>query len=85
MCQSYAGVATHYIHSSSLPDLEDRLAELVFADGATLESRNEIVNSTIEEFATGVPDEPFTLSGEIREAIDRLVMLGSLIPLRTPC
>ncbi|KAI9837262.1 MAG: hypothetical protein M1819_000336 [Sarea resinae] len=68
----YSGVATHYIHSSSLPDLEARLSELVFKDYATLQERNKVIDSTIEEFVTGLPhDEPIHLAGETREAIDR--------------
>ncbi|KAK6350050.1 hypothetical protein TWF696_006299 [Orbilia brochopaga] len=67
----YAGIATHYIHSSSLEDLQARLAELVFKDYDDLHSRLELINSTIEEFVTGLPKEPFVLSGETREAIDR--------------
>lgn len=67
----YAGIATHYIHSSSLPDIEQRLSELVFDDNATSEEKCNIVNSTIEEFVTGLPDEPITLAGTVREAIDR--------------
>lgn len=68
----YAGIATHYLHSSSLPDLEARLAELTFTDSATIDERNQIVNDTIEEFVTGLPEnEEFTLSGPTREAIDR--------------
>jgi 3-hydroxyisobutyryl-CoA hydrolase len=68
----YAGIATHYVHSSSLPDLEARLSELVFDDRETLKERCKMVNGTIEEFVTGLPDdEPMELSGETREAIDR--------------
>ncbi|KAI9779703.1 MAG: hypothetical protein M1839_007201 [Geoglossum umbratile] len=68
----YAGVATHYIHSSSLPDLEARLSELIFKDYATLQERFQIIDHTIEEFVTGLPgDEPLALVGEIREAVDR--------------
>ncbi|KAI5790134.1 mitochondrial 3-hydroxyisobutyryl-CoA hydrolase [Geopyxis carbonaria] len=67
----YAGIATHYIHSSSLPDLEERLAELSFPDNMPEKERNNIVNSTIEEFVTGLPGGNFTLSGDIRQAIDR--------------
>ncbi|TGZ82954.1 ClpP/crotonase [Ascodesmis nigricans] len=67
----YAGIATHYLHSSSLPDLEARLADLRFTDDATLEDRNDVINETIEEFVTGLPSEGFTLSGNIRLAIDR--------------
>jgi 3-hydroxyisobutyryl-CoA hydrolase len=68
----YAGVATHYIHSTSLPALEHRLAELRFKDFDSLEQRLNIIDSTIEEFCTGLPrDEPILLSGEIRNAIDR--------------
>lgn len=69
----YAGIATHYIHSSSLPDLEARLAELEFKDYDTLETRFKIINSTIEEFCTGLPhDKPIAapVGGNVRSAID---------------
>lgn len=69
--RSYHGIATHYIHSSALPDLETRLAELNFDDQLNLQSRLEIINATIEEFVTGLPyDQPMTLTGPVREAID---------------
>ncbi|EWC48193.1 hypothetical protein DRE_02297 [Drechslerella stenobrocha 248] len=68
----WAGIATHYIHSSNLEDVQARLAELVFKDYDPLAQRLELVNSTIEEFATGLPpNEPPLLGGETREAIDR--------------
>lgn len=68
----YSGVATHYLHSSSLPALESRLAELMFKDFDSLEKRLGIVNSTIEEYCTGLPhDQPILLGGELRKAIDR--------------
>lgn len=71
MVYRYAGIATHYIHSSSLPDVEQRLSELTFDDDATNEEKCNIVNSTIEEFVTGLPDEPIHFAGAVREAIDR--------------
>ncbi|ODA79787.1 hypothetical protein RJ55_05381 [Drechmeria coniospora] len=68
----YAGVATHYLHSTSLPDLEARLAELRFRDHDTLATRLEVINDTLEEFCTGLPfNQPMQLSGEVRMAIDR--------------
>ena len=68
----YAGIATHYLHSSSLPELEARLSELTFVDYATLPERCAIIDSTIEEYVTGLPhDQPMTLAGATREAIDR--------------
>lgn len=68
----YAGIATHYIHSTSLPSLEARLAELRFNDYDTLETRLNLIDSTIEEFTTGLPhDEPIQIAGAMREAIDR--------------
>lgn len=68
---SYAGIATHYIDSSSLPDLEARLAELNFKDHASYEERLSIINDTIEEFTTGIPhDVPMQIAGSIRQAID---------------
>ena len=69
----YAGVATHYLHSSSLPDLETRLSELQFNDYDKLDHRLRIINSTIEEFCTGLPhDQPISapIGGRIRSAID---------------
>lgn len=67
----YAGIATHYIDSSSLPDLEARLAELNFHDQHNYEERCRIIDSTIEEFTTGLPhDVPNLLSGNVRLAID---------------
>lgn len=68
----YSGIATHYLHSTSLPDLESRLAELRFRDDDALPRRLEIINDTFEEFCTGLPhDQPMQLSGEVRAAIDR--------------
>ncbi|KAL2257213.1 hypothetical protein VTK26DRAFT_507 [Humicola hyalothermophila] len=68
----YAGVATHYLHSTSLPRLESRLAELRFRDTDDLPHRLAVINATIEEFVTGLPyDEPIQLGGQIRRAIDR--------------
>ncbi|KAI9743844.1 MAG: hypothetical protein M1818_002578 [Claussenomyces sp. TS43310] len=68
----YSGIATHYIHSTSLPALESRFAELRFKDYDELPARLELINSTIEEFCTGLPhDEPILLGGARREAIDR--------------
>ncbi|KAK3109697.1 3-hydroxyisobutyryl-CoA hydrolase [Teratosphaeriaceae sp. CCFEE 6253] len=70
----WAGVATHYLHSSSLPDLEARLAELRFADYASLPDRLKVVDSTIEEFCTGVPHDRHPrdsiVGGNTRAAID---------------
>jgi 3-hydroxyisobutyryl-CoA hydrolase len=75
----YAGVATHYIHSTSLPALESRLAELRFKDYDSRNTRLEIVDSTIEEFCTGLPhDEPILLGGALREAIDRCFSLNGV-------
>ncbi|CUS09733.1 unnamed protein product [Tuber aestivum] len=75
----YSGLATHYIHSTSLPDLEARLAELVFGDYQPLEERWEIVDSTIEEFVTGLPENtPIELSGETRKAIDRCFKFNTI-------
>lgn len=66
----YHGIATHYIHSSSLPDLEARLAELTFPDYMELDARHHIVNTTIEEFVTGLPAERPAISGKLRETVD---------------
>ncbi|KAK4127533.1 ClpP/crotonase [Parathielavia appendiculata] len=68
----YAGIATHYLHSTSLPTLESRLAELRFRDYDDMETRLKAIDATIEEFVTGLPhDEPIFISGKVRKAIDR--------------
>ncbi|KAH8668018.1 ClpP/crotonase-like domain-containing protein [Tricladium varicosporioides] len=80
----YAGVATHYIHSSALPALEKRLAELRFNDYDTLHERMSLINSTIEEYSTGLPhDEPIQLQGALRKEIDRIFGLDTLEEVRT--
>lgn len=68
----YSGVATHYLHSTSLPNLESRLAELRFSDNDGLNKRLSVINATIEEYTTGLPhDQPIFFQGELRNAIDR--------------
>ncbi|KAF2104738.1 putative mitochondrial 3-hydroxyisobutyryl-CoA hydrolase [Rhizodiscina lignyota] len=66
----YHGIATHYIHSSTLPDLEARLAELTFKDYLSLQERHAVINSTIEEFCTGLPAPRANISGALRRAVD---------------
>jgi 3-hydroxyisobutyryl-CoA hydrolase len=68
----YHGVATHYIHSSTLQQLESRLAELQFPDYMSLDERFKIINATIEEFSTGLPADKPAISGELRKVIDRV-------------
>ena len=68
----YAGVATHYIDSASLPSLTARLAELQFKDYDDLPTRLEIIDATLAEYDTGLPyDKPMKIAGELRKAIDR--------------
>ena len=68
----YAGIATHYIDSSSLSNLSARLAELQFKDYEDLPHRLATIAATVAEFDTGLPhDEPMLLAGELRKAIDR--------------
>ncbi|PVI04281.1 ClpP/crotonase [Periconia macrospinosa] len=68
----YHGVATHYIHSSSLQSLESRLAELQFSDYSTLDERFSIIDATIEEFSTGLPNPRPKISGALRTTLDRV-------------
>jgi 3-hydroxyisobutyryl-CoA hydrolase len=70
----YSGIATHYIDSSVLSNLTNRLSELVFEDYASMDERLGLVNKTINEFSTGLPpieQEPILLGGVTRKAIDR--------------
>ncbi|KAF4924542.1 3-hydroxyisobutyryl-CoA hydrolase [Colletotrichum viniferum] len=75
----YSGLATHYLHSTSLPQLESRLAEIHFEDQDSMDKRLKIIAATLEEYATGLPfDEPMLIAGELREAIDRCFSRSSL-------
>jgi len=68
----YAGIATHYMDSSTLSSLTARLAELEFKDYEDMHSRLATINATLAEFNTGLPhDEPMLIAGELRKAIDR--------------
>ncbi|KAG6066859.1 hypothetical protein E4U32_005226 [Claviceps aff. humidiphila group G2b] len=68
----YSGIATHYLHSTSLPDLEARLAELRFRDDDEMPRKLDVINNTLEEFCTGLPyDQPIRLRGAVRKVIDR--------------
>ncbi|KAF2873486.1 ClpP/crotonase-like domain-containing protein [Massariosphaeria phaeospora] len=68
----YHGVATHYIHSSTLAQLESRLAELQFPDWTSTHKNFKVINATIEEFSTGLPAAKPIISGELRTTIDRV-------------
>jgi 3-hydroxyisobutyryl-CoA hydrolase len=68
----YHGIATHYVHSSTLQALESRLAELQFADHMDLQARHKIINATIEEYATGLPAPRPHISGALRQTIDKV-------------
>lgn len=75
----YTGIATHYLHSTTLPLLEGRLAELRIRDFDSFEKRLHLINETIEEYVTGLPhDKPILLGGEIRKAIDRCFSLDTV-------
>jgi len=66
----YHGIATHYVHSSYLDNLSQRLSELEFQDFVTLKERNRIISETITEFDTGLPSPRPALSPLIRHHID---------------
>ena len=84
---SYTGIATHYLHSTTLPSLEQRLSELQFPDSSTLEEKYEIVDSTIEEFTTGLPSSAPSLTSPDRVLIDKCfsppTLSGVLVALST--
>lgn len=77
----YSGIATHYIDSSVLSNLTNRLSELVFRDFAPLDERLSLVNKTINEFSTGLPSlekEPILLGGKTRKAIDQCFQFDTI-------
>jgi 3-hydroxyisobutyryl-CoA hydrolase len=75
----WAGVATHYLDSTSLESLTQRLSELVFKDYASLDEQCQSVNEAIDEFVTGLPREyVMDVVGEKREAIDRCFKFNTI-------
>ncbi|KAJ5101871.1 3-hydroxyisobutyryl-CoA hydrolase [Penicillium alfredii] len=77
----YSGIATHYLHSSVLSNVAQRLSELVFSDHSTLDQRVDIVNNTLAEYSLGLPslqEEPILLGGGLRTAIDRCFQFNTV-------
>ncbi|KAJ5489056.1 3-hydroxyisobutyryl-CoA hydrolase [Penicillium diatomitis] len=77
----YAGIATHYLHSSVLSNMTQRLSELVFPDEMALPERLNVMNKTMAEFSLGLPslqEEPILLAGELRSAIDRCFKFNTM-------
>ena len=75
----WAGVATHFIDSSSLGALTARLAELQFRDHVGLGERLEVVGRTVEEFGTGLEGGGMgVVGGEWRRAVDRCFGFGTV-------
>ncbi|KAJ1782941.1 3-hydroxyisobutyryl-CoA hydrolase, partial [Coemansia sp. RSA 2399] len=69
----YAGIATHYVPSERIPNLEERLWELGTSD-------YDVVNSAIEEFAAQPEDSTsldYSLS-TLRNSIDRCFRFKSV-------
>ena len=67
-----AGLATHYVPSDLLPQLEARLVEATAEDKAVPTDRFNLVNSILNEFAVDAPEGYVnSLSGERRNLIDR--------------
>ncbi|KAH7369405.1 enoyl-CoA hydratase/isomerase [Plectosphaerella cucumerina] len=78
----YSGIATHYLHSTSLPALESRLAELRFNDYDNMNQRLAIIQATLEECSTGLPhDEHLLLGGKLRKAIDRCFSKDNIVEI----
>lgn len=68
---SYAGIATHYVPSSRLTALEDRLIDLETSD-------HEIIHRVIEEFVEPLAQPRHVgFPQDVRQAIDRYVLLAS--------
>jgi 3-hydroxyisobutyryl-CoA hydrolase len=67
---SYHGIATHYIHSTYLDALSQRLAELEFKDHASLDERYKLIAETIAEFDSTLPADRSAITLPIRAQID---------------
>jgi 3-hydroxyisobutyryl-CoA hydrolase len=61
---SYAGIATHYVPSDRLEQLEDRLSDMESSD-------HEVINMVIEEYSTLTDTKKIGFEQETRQIIDR--------------
>ncbi|KAG2189045.1 hypothetical protein INT44_004187 [Umbelopsis vinacea] len=64
LVKSYAGVATHYVPSERLEQLEDRLSDMESSD-------HEVINMVIEEYSTLTDTKQIGFEQETRQIIDR--------------
>jgi len=60
----YAGIATHYVPSDRLEQLEDRLSDMESSD-------HEVINMAIEEYSTLTDTKKIGFEQETRQIIDR--------------
>jgi 3-hydroxyisobutyryl-CoA hydrolase len=67
---SYHGIATHYIHSTYLDPLSQRLSELEFKDLAPLDERYKLIAETIAEFDSTLPADRPAITVPIRAQVD---------------
>ncbi|KAF5096175.1 hypothetical protein D0Z00_002870 [Geotrichum galactomycetum] len=74
-----AGIATHYVPETVLPELEARLAEIISDNKNISTDPFNLVNNVLEEFATDAPEGyEFSLSGKKRKAIDSIFGQSSI-------
>lgn len=79
----YAGIATHYIHSSNIPDLINQLTSgsIHFPRGSTYQQRLKVIDNALIKLSSTTPhSDPVQLAGEKREAIDEVFGPDSTIP-----
>lgn len=79
MQSSYAGIATHYLPSSRLPELADRLAVQRLWEFSTLEHRLEVIDQTINEIAEDTNSEGSVLAfQDLREMTNKCFCHASM-------
>jgi 3-hydroxyisobutyryl-CoA hydrolase len=66
----YHGIATHFVHSTYLDPLSQRLAELEFKDHSSLDERYKLIAETIAEFDSTLPADRPAISVPVRAHID---------------
>jgi 3-hydroxyisobutyryl-CoA hydrolase len=64
----YAGLASHYIPSAALPDMENGLRKMISPSHAVI---NQLLDTCSSTHMSGEDVPEFSLGGEIRQAIDR--------------
>ncbi|KAI9245515.1 ClpP/crotonase-like domain-containing protein [Phascolomyces articulosus] len=72
----FAGIATHFVQSKNLNELEKALQDLAIKSNSRLD--RDSINAVIEDFSENMDQDKFSLGGGIYQAINRCFQYGTM-------